>query len=75
MAKVMISLPDDLLGRIDATVRERRTTRSGLLRELAERELEADTESLQERVDALLSDAGDHGGTATAAVRELRRSA
>jgi metal-responsive CopG/Arc/MetJ family transcriptional regulator len=35
MAKVMISLPDDVLARIDAEARRRGATRSGLLREFA----------------------------------------
>lgn len=39
MAKVMISLPDDLLGRIDSEVQRRGTSRSGLLRIAVEREL------------------------------------
>jgi metal-responsive CopG/Arc/MetJ family transcriptional regulator len=36
MAKVMVSLPDDLLRAVDAEASRRGTTRSGLLRELAE---------------------------------------
>lgn len=40
MAKVMISLPDDVLARIDAAVSARSTTRSAFLREAARRELE-----------------------------------
>lgn len=39
MAKVMISLPDDVLARIDDEAKRRRTTRSALLREAALREL------------------------------------
>jgi len=39
VAKVMISLPDDVLARVDAEARRRGTTRSGLLREAALREL------------------------------------
>jgi hypothetical protein len=39
MAKVMISLPDDLLGALDAEVGRRSTTRSALLQEAAKREL------------------------------------
>jgi len=35
MAKVMISLPDDVLARIDSEARRRGTTRSGLLRDAA----------------------------------------
>ncbi|MBN9608622.1 MAG: hypothetical protein BGO26_18690 [Actinobacteria bacterium 69-20] len=36
MAKVMISLPDDVLGWLDREAAARATTRSGLIRELAE---------------------------------------
>jgi hypothetical protein len=39
MAKVMISLPDSLLGALDAEVSRRETTRSALLQEAARREL------------------------------------
>jgi metal-responsive CopG/Arc/MetJ family transcriptional regulator len=39
MAKVMISLPDALLERLDAAARDRGTSRSGLLQLAAEREL------------------------------------
>jgi hypothetical protein len=39
MAKVMISMPDDLLGALDAEVGRRSTTRSALLQEAAKREL------------------------------------
>lgn len=75
MAKVMISLPDDLLEQIDTTAVKRGTTRSGLLRDLAKRELDEAESPRSDRVDALLKGARGHGGDATAAVRELRRSA
>lgn len=39
MAKVMVSLPDDLLQRIDEEARRRSTTRSALLAAAARREL------------------------------------
>lgn len=39
MAKVMISLPDDLLDRIDREAERRRSSRSALLQEAARREL------------------------------------
>jgi hypothetical protein len=39
VAKVMISLPDDVLARVDDEARRRGTSRSGLLREAALREL------------------------------------
>jgi len=39
MAKVMISLPDDLLARIDGEAQRRGETRSGFLRNVASRQL------------------------------------
>ena len=39
MAKVMISLPDDVLARVDVEARRRGTSRSALLRDAALREL------------------------------------
>lgn len=39
MAKVMVSLPDDLLHAVDTEAARRGTTRSGFLRELAEETL------------------------------------
>ncbi len=41
VAKVMISVPDDLLARFDARAKALGESRSGLLQRLAERELEA----------------------------------
>jgi len=41
VAKVMISIPDKLLERLDLRAKEARETRSGLLQRLVERELEA----------------------------------
>ena len=41
VAKVMISIPDNLLERLDAQARANRETRSGLLRRLVEQDLEA----------------------------------
>lgn len=41
VAKVMISISDDLLERLDAQARANQETRSGFLQRLAERELEA----------------------------------
>ena len=40
VAKVMISIPDNLLERLDAQARANRETRSGFLRRLVERELD-----------------------------------
>jgi metal-responsive CopG/Arc/MetJ family transcriptional regulator len=40
MAKVMVSLPDDLLAQVDAEAARRATTRSALLAQAARRELQ-----------------------------------
>jgi metal-responsive CopG/Arc/MetJ family transcriptional regulator len=54
VAKVMISIPDDLLDRLDARAREAGETRSGLLRRLAEREVQAAEERQREEIRRLL---------------------
>jgi metal-responsive CopG/Arc/MetJ family transcriptional regulator len=74
MAKVMISLPDSLLERIDMHVRAQRTTRSAFLRELAEQKLDADDAARRERIRELLKNPGHHGGTAEQAIRQMRDS-
>ncbi len=56
MAKVMVSIPDALLGALDAEVTRRRTTRSALLQDAARRELgllRRDRDSLLADLDAL----------------------
>lgn len=45
VAKVMISIPDKLLERLDARAEQIGETRSGLLQQLAEREVQAAEES------------------------------
>jgi hypothetical protein len=54
VAKVMISIPDDLLARIDAQVSALNETRSGFLQRLAERELEAVDARNREEIERLL---------------------
>jgi metal-responsive CopG/Arc/MetJ family transcriptional regulator len=39
MAKVLVSIPDDLLARVDREAKRRRTSRSAFLRDAARREL------------------------------------
>ena len=57
MAKVMISMPDDLLRRVDERARKREMSRSALLREAVERELERpDPERMRAAVRRLMSD-------------------
>jgi metal-responsive CopG/Arc/MetJ family transcriptional regulator len=74
VAKVMVSLPDELLARLDDHARRRGTTRSGLLRELAERELLTESDSRREGIARLLAAAESHGGKSAHEVREQRRA-
>jgi metal-responsive CopG/Arc/MetJ family transcriptional regulator len=74
MAKVMISLPDSLLERIDMHVRAKRTTRSAFLRELAEQKLDADDDVRREKIRELLKNPGHHGGGTEEAIRQMRDS-
>jgi metal-responsive CopG/Arc/MetJ family transcriptional regulator len=72
MAKVMISLPDSLLERIDAHARARRTSRSAFLRGAAERALATDDTARGARIRTLLENPGHHGGDSARLVREMR---
>lgn len=74
MAKVMISLPDSLLERIDAQARAGRTTRSAFLRDLAERDLSAGDMARAEEIRKLAVYAAPHGGDNVRVIRAMRRS-
>jgi hypothetical protein len=77
VAKVMISIPDDLLARLDAQARANRETRSGFLRRLAERELETARAGEREEIESLLEKAlvpEGLGGDAARLIREDRES-
>jgi hypothetical protein len=77
VAKVMISIPDDLLKRLDAQVQANRETRSGYLRRLAERELKANVDRRRQELEELLDKAtvrGGMGGDAARLIREDRES-
>jgi len=74
MAKVMISIPDDLLERLDARARFNRETRSGLLRRLAERELSTEDARLRKEFEELLGPPVSLGGDAAKLIREDRES-
>jgi hypothetical protein len=76
VAKVMISIPDNLLERLDARARLSGETRSGFLQRLAERELAARSNREDEEVGRLLdSFTLDLGGRDIARlVREDRES-
>lgn len=76
VAKVMISIPDNLLDRLDALARANRETRSGFLRRVVERELEATDRHGREEVERLLDRIGplDLGVDAAQLIREDRES-
>ncbi len=75
MAKVMVSLPDDLLRAVDVEADRRGTTRSGLLRELAEDSLRQRSLRRAERM-AEIDDVGrlapGHGGQVAELVKSTR---
>lgn len=75
MAKVMVSLPDDLLRAVDVEAGRRGTTRSGLLRELAEETLHQRRIRRAERIaeiDALGGSPVGHGGSVAELVKASR---
>jgi hypothetical protein len=76
VAKVLISMPDALLERVDAHARANGETRSGLLQRLAEHELEAvdrrDDEEVGRLLDSLDIDLG--GADIAQVIREDRES-
>lgn len=74
VAKVMISIPDDLLERLDAQASANRETRSGFLRRLAERELSERGDRRRKRLEDLLGAPVHMGGDAAKLIREDRES-
>jgi|GEM_PF-307298 len=74
MAKVMVSIPDDLLARIDARVEAEHATRSGFLQRLAEHELAARGRQQQQRIEELLGEPVRLGGDSAKLIREDRES-
>ena len=79
VAKVMISIPDEILERIDAHLRESRETRSGFLRRLAEREIDAENAKRRREFEDLLGPPVAMGPTSSGVVQRetasLMRSA
>jgi hypothetical protein len=75
VAKVMISIPDKLLERIDAHAQASRQSRSGFLQRLAEQELEVDGGRRRLELESLLGKATQRmGGDAAKLIREDRES-
>jgi len=74
MAKVMISIPDDLLERLDAQAHANRETRSGFIRRLVERDLSSEGARRRKEFEELLGPPIDLGGDAADLIREDRES-
>ena len=77
VAKVMISIPDQLLERLDLRAKEAGETRSGFLQRVAERELERTERHDREEIGRLLAELRplDFGGVSAAdLIREDRES-
>jgi metal-responsive CopG/Arc/MetJ family transcriptional regulator len=72
MAKVMVSLPDDLLGEVDAEARRVGTTRSAVMREFADRALRRRREGRASAMRSLLAEASSHGGRGAEQVKATR---
>ena len=72
VAKVMISLPDDLVASIDAEASRRGTTRSGLIRSYAHEALRRRAEERAARVEQLMTGISAHGGDGVEQLKRLR---
>jgi metal-responsive CopG/Arc/MetJ family transcriptional regulator len=72
MAKVMISLPDDLLAQVDARASERGSTRSATIRELAEAAFGQRADQLAQRMSELDGRATAHGGDVVSTLKAGR---
>jgi hypothetical protein len=72
VAKVLISLPDDLLSRIDEYAQRTAETRSGLLQRLAEREIAADNARRKTEFEELLEPPLPSGTDYAQMIREDR---
>jgi len=72
MAKVMISLPDELLASIDAEAVRRGTTRSGVIRAFTDDALRRRSEERAATIERLFADVRPRGGDAVAQLKRLR---
>jgi metal-responsive CopG/Arc/MetJ family transcriptional regulator len=72
MAKVMVSMPDDLLSEVDAEATRLGTSRSAVLREFADSALRRRRTDRAAAMDRLLRQAAGHGGAAAEQVKTTR---
>jgi metal-responsive CopG/Arc/MetJ family transcriptional regulator len=75
MAKVMVSMPDELLAEVDGEARRLDSTRSGVLRDFADAAMATRRRSRAEAIEMLLREASPHGGRAAELVKETRPGA
>ncbi len=74
VAKVMISIPDPQLKRLDSYVEANGETRSGFLQRLAEAELARDAAAKRQEIEDLLGPPENLGGDAAQVLRAARDS-
>ena len=77
MAKVMVSIPDELLARIDAEAKRQGTTRSGLLQQAAMTEIgfrQVSQDEVRAELDELAAQWIDPNEDITEAIRQDRRN-
>lgn len=72
MAKVMISMPDELLARVDRTAAGRKTSRSAVIREFTEQAYRAQQDRINQIVDEIVANAEPHGGDVVRDLKEGR---
>lgn len=72
MPKVMVSMPDDLLGEVDAEASRLGTSRSAVLRGFADSALRRRRADRAVAISALLRRTARHGGQASKHVKETR---
>ena len=70
VAKVLISIPDDLLSRIDEYAQRTAETRSGFLQRLAESEIAADNARRKKEFEDLLGPPLHLGGNSAQKIKE-----
>lgn len=72
MAKVMVSMPDDLLAEVDAEASRSGTSRSAVMRDFADAALRRRRADRATAMRALLKGASPHGGDAAEQVKATR---
>ena len=72
MAKVMVSMPNDLLAEVDAEASRAGSTRSAVMRDFADAALRRRRSNRAAAMRSLLSNVSPHGGKAVEQVKTTR---